>query len=109
MESQERYNGHYAEMKKQPIEVMQEILSDEEFAGFLMGNYIKYVMRAGHKAGETYDKDMAKANRYAEWLYIHNIDDNYVNPWIQQIIDDPNVLEELKLQLDDMIRGAIHE
>ena len=63
------YDAHYAAMAGlEPIEVMQLIMSREEFTGFLKGNIIKYTMRAGHKQGEAAEKDIAKAKRYAQWL-----------------------------------------
>ena len=63
------YDTHYAAMAcLEPIEVMQLIMSREEFEGFLKGNIIKYTMRAGRKLGEAAEKDIAKANRYKQWL-----------------------------------------
>ena len=63
------YDTHYAAMAGlEPIEVMQLIMSREEFEGFLKGNIIKYTMRAGRKLGEAAEKDIAKANRYKQWL-----------------------------------------
>lgn len=63
------YDTHYAAMASlEPIEVMQLIMSREEFEGFLKGNIIKYTMRAGRKLGEAAEKDIAKANRYKQWL-----------------------------------------
>lgn len=62
------YDSHYAGMDVQPIELMQDVLTPEEFRGYLKGSIIKYRMRAGHKAGEKFDKDMAKKERYREWL-----------------------------------------
>ncbi len=63
------YDAHYAAMAGlEPIEVMQLIMSREEFEGFLKGNIIKYTMRAGRKQGEAAEKDIAKANRYKQWL-----------------------------------------
>lgn len=53
----------------QPIELMLNALSREEFIGFLKGNMIKYAFRAGRKAGESAEKDRNKYLTYAEWLY----------------------------------------
>ncbi len=74
------HDAHYANMAGlEPIEVMQLIMSREEFIGFLKGNIIKYTMRAGHKQGEAAEKDIAKAKRYKQWLmemlYIEKIID----------------------------------
>jgi hypothetical protein len=52
----------------QPIELMLNVLTHEEFMGFLKGNMIKYAFRAGRKAGESAEKDRNKYLTYAEWL-----------------------------------------
>jgi hypothetical protein len=56
---------HYKEMTMQPWEVMEYVLTPEEFIGFLKGNIIKYSMRAGKKADSD---DAGKAKHYAEKL-----------------------------------------
>ena len=56
---------HYTTMDIQPWEVMESVLTPEEFVGFLKGNVIKYAMRAGRKEG-TDDAD--KAIHYAKKL-----------------------------------------
>ena len=40
---------HYKEMDPQPWDVMETLLTREEFLGFLKGNMIKYAMRQGKK------------------------------------------------------------
>jgi hypothetical protein len=57
--------SHYKDMAIQPWEVMQAVLTPEEFRGFLRGNVIKYAMRAGRKEGSD---DTAKARHYAQKL-----------------------------------------
>jgi len=52
---------HYKDMPVQPWTVMQCVLTDEEFIGFLKGNVIKYSMRQGRKDGTD---DAAKAQHY---------------------------------------------
>lgn len=52
---------HYKDMAVQPWEVMQYVLTSEEFEGFLKGNVIKYSMRQGKKEGSD---DAAKALHY---------------------------------------------
>ena len=42
---------HYKDMPVQPWELMETILTPEEFIGFLKGTLIKYAMRAGKKPG----------------------------------------------------------
>lgn len=51
---------HYKEMGVQPWDVMESVLSHEEFVGFLKGNIIKYSMRAGRKDSD----DAGKARHY---------------------------------------------
>ena len=53
----------------EPIELMQSILTTEEFKGFLKGNAIKYAFRAGRKAGESSEKDKTKFLVYSQWLH----------------------------------------
>ena len=57
--------NHYTEMPIQPWELMEEVLSHEEFIGFLKGNVIKYSLRAGRKEGSD---DVAKAKHYLKKL-----------------------------------------
>ncbi|MFM7013133.1 MAG: DUF3310 domain-containing protein, partial [Betaproteobacteria bacterium] len=40
---------HYKEMGMQPWDVMEAVMTKEEFVGFLKGNIIKYSMRQGKK------------------------------------------------------------
>jgi len=58
--------NHYKNMSIEPWEVMESILTHEEFIGFLKGNIIKYSMRDGKKAGAY--KDAEKARHYMDKL-----------------------------------------
>ena len=58
--------NHYTSMPIQPWDMMQAVMSHQEFIGFLKGNVIKYSMRAGQKAGATDDAD--KARHYQQKL-----------------------------------------
>ena len=51
---------HYKEMGVQPWDVMEAVLSRDEFIGFLKGNIVKYSMRAGKKDSD----DAGKARHY---------------------------------------------
>lgn len=51
---------HYKEMGVQPWDVMEAVLTREEFIGFLKGNIIKYSMRQGKKDSD----DANKAKHY---------------------------------------------
>ena len=53
--------NHYKDMVIQPWELMEAVLTHEEFVGFLKGNVIKYAMRAGRKDGSD---DLGKARHY---------------------------------------------
>lgn len=57
---------HYKEMAVQPWAAMESWMTPEEFAGFLRGNVIKYVARAGKKGDEV--QDLKKALHYLEKL-----------------------------------------
>jgi hypothetical protein len=57
---------HYKEMAVQPWAAMQAWMSEAEFAGFLRGNAIKYLARAGRKGDEL--QDLQKAAHYLEKL-----------------------------------------
>ena len=57
---------HYQESASQPLQVCQALMTAEQFEGFLMGNIIKYRMRAKYKG--KYEEDMRKSNQYAYWL-----------------------------------------
>lgn len=52
--------NHYKDMAVTPWEVMEKVLTYDEFVGFLKGNIIKYSLRAGRKAGATDDAEKAK-------------------------------------------------
>lgn len=57
---------YYERSAMQPLEVMQRIMTAEQFEGFLLGNCIKYRMRCENKGQR--DSDMYKARQYAYWL-----------------------------------------
>lgn len=59
------YQGHYKAAARQPIEFMQALIEPDAFDGFLLGNIIKYRLRAGFK-GDA-EKDIEKAAQYAYW------------------------------------------
>jgi hypothetical protein len=57
--------SHYKDMPMQPWDVMEAVLTHEEFIGFLKGNIIKYAMRQGKKQ-ET--DDAGKGHHYKQKL-----------------------------------------
>jgi hypothetical protein len=56
---------HYKDMAVEPWVVMQAVLTQEEFRGYLKGNVIKYSMRQGKKADSD---DAGKALHYIDKL-----------------------------------------
>lgn len=57
---------HYQHGRLQPIEIIQDTLSSEQFIGFLWGNVIKYSLRRGRK--DDTKKEDAKVEQYSKWL-----------------------------------------
>jgi hypothetical protein len=55
---------HYKSLGIQPWEVMEAVLSCDEFVGYLKGNIIKYGMRQGLKGSD----DAQKAEHYRQKL-----------------------------------------
>ena len=47
---------HYKEMDVQPWAVMEAVLTEDEFIGYLKGNIIKYGMRQGRKDSPDAEK-----------------------------------------------------
>lgn len=62
--------NHPAHYTQWPVEVIR--LTERET--FLIGNVLKYALRAGVKDGSTYGEDMAKARWYAR-RHVDNIAD----------------------------------
>jgi len=67
-EGSAKTSSHYQVGTKQPIEVMQDVMTREELIGFLRGNVIKYALRLGHK--DEAKKEAGKVEQYAKWLRI---------------------------------------
>jgi hypothetical protein len=56
---------HYTLNEIQPIEYIKNIMTQDEFVGFLWGNVIKYMSRWKAK-GKV--EDLKKANVYLNWM-----------------------------------------
>lgn len=56
---------HYQLSAMQPLQIMQTLMSPDEFRGFLLGNAIKYLARKDYKG--QYDSDVNKARQYLYW------------------------------------------
>lgn len=57
---------YYQVTTEQPIQIMREIMSQNEFIGFLWGNIIKYSMRMKRKDNPV--SEAKKIKQYATWL-----------------------------------------
>lgn len=77
--------SYYAESSLQPIEIMQKLMTKQQFLGFLIGNVIKYRLRAGHK--EDAEKDLNKARQYSYWIYLLSTGAE-INPVRDSVPDD---------------------
>lgn len=66
---------HYKASAMQPLEVMQAFFTPEQFKGFLLGNFVKYTMRAMHKGQAESDHD--KAKQYLYWYSLVKNDADY--------------------------------
>jgi len=58
--------SHYQVSGFQPIQVMQAIMTPEQFIGFNLGNVLKYAMRLNHKNQSRLDA--GKCQQYATWM-----------------------------------------
>jgi len=57
--------SHYTTGKIEVIDYINDKLTKEEYAGYCLGNIIKYVSRYKHKNGV---EDLEKARVYLDWL-----------------------------------------
>jgi len=60
--------GEHYKSDIQPWNAMQAWMTEEEFRGFLVGNAIKYLARAGKKDNNTLKSDILKARHYLDKL-----------------------------------------
>ena len=49
------------------IDIIRRTLTREQFIGYLIGNSLKYRLRAGRKHGNI-EEDLGKAAKYEQWL-----------------------------------------
>jgi hypothetical protein len=69
--------SHYEKAAMQPLEVMQRIMTTEQFEAFLFGNCLKYLLRKEYKGQR--ESDEYKARQYAYWLEMVK-DGRIINP-----------------------------
>ena len=60
--------SHYTFGKYECIEVLQDILTAEQFEGFCLGNTVKYIWRAGKKDPTKKLEDLEKSKFYLDRL-----------------------------------------
>jgi hypothetical protein len=60
--------GDHYRSEIQPWNAMRSWMSEDEFRGFLIGNSIKYLARAGKKDNNTLKSDILKARHYLDKL-----------------------------------------
>ena len=68
---------HYQTLAQQPIEIMQRLMTKEQFIGFCHGNVVKYALRCGHKDAPV--KEMEKVRQYADW-YVRALGGETIDP-----------------------------
>jgi hypothetical protein len=56
--------GDHYDRDIQPWNAIRAWMTEEEFRGFLIGNSIKYLARAGRKENNSLKTDIMKANHY---------------------------------------------
>jgi len=60
-----KYDNHYTELPIQPIDVMEQIVAEPSELSpkqaLNVAQAAKYILRAGRKEGEGWDKDIIKA------------------------------------------------
>lgn len=108
---------YYAKDGLSPIGAMKQgLVSTEQYKGFLIGNVIKYVVRAGHKDNAI--EDLEKARNYIDF-YLELLNDKADNNIaiaidceVNQDMSDEEVFQRIseavdntaKMMKEDMIR-----
>jgi hypothetical protein len=77
--------SHYEKAAMQPLEVMQRIMTTEQFEAFLFGNCLKYLLRKEYKGQR--ESDEYKARQYAYWLEMVK-DGHIINPSKDKVPSD---------------------
>jgi hypothetical protein len=77
--------SHYEKAVMQPLEVMQRIMTAEQFEAFLFGNCLKYLLCKDYKGQR--DSDEYKARQYAYWLEMVK-DGHIINPSKDKVPSD---------------------
>jgi len=64
--AKDKNSGYYDAGGIEVLDVIKAKLTPEQYQGYLLGNTIKYSLRANFKG--TFDRDMEKAANYSKWL-----------------------------------------
>ena len=88
-------NKHYKDCLIEPFYLMANVLTVEEFIGFLKGNIIKYAMRAPFK-GDA-EKDIEKYKYYSSLLRM-------VTSFEKETKEYPDTIANLEWYLDEFKR-----
>lgn len=84
-EEAKKKGSHYEKAAMQPLEVMQRIMTTEQFEAFLFGNCLKYLLRKDYKGQR--ESDEYKARQYAYWLEMVK-DGHIINPSKDKVPSD---------------------
>jgi hypothetical protein len=84
-EEARKKGNHYEKAAMQPLEVMQRIMTTEQFEAFLFGNCLKYLLRKDYKGQR--ESDEYKARQYAYWLEMVK-DGHIINPSKDKVPSD---------------------
>ena len=66
MEDMVNSPSHYKIYETEVIDIIQSCLTPEQYEGYLLGNMIKYRMRAGWKNEDKRTEDLDKSNWYQD-------------------------------------------
>lgn len=58
--------SHYADKQIEVIDYIKDTLTPEQYQGYLLGNALKYISRAGKKDPAKYTEDLRKCVWYLE-------------------------------------------
>ena len=72
IDEQPKHNGHYRHGELEVIDIIKLALTDEQYEGFLLGNMLKYILRADFKG--QHNSDMTKAIDYAMMKMVADTD-----------------------------------
>lgn len=76
--------SHYTQGELEVIEIMETVLTPEEFRGYCKGNILKYSLRAPFKG--AMDKDYKKAKWYYNRLHKYSSDDPILDAAYETIL-----------------------